>query len=128
MKKLIFCLQFLLFVSLALAQPTTQLIKVIVAPDHDDWTYKIGEKVTFSVTVLKWGNPVKNTKIVYQIGPEKFETKKDSSVLKDGIIKLDGGTMTTSGFLRCTVTAKVDGKEYRSLATAAFEQIGRAHV
>ena len=121
MKKLIFCLQFLLFTSLAFAQPTTQLIKVIVAPDHDDWTYKIGEKVTFSVTILKWGNPLKNTKITYQIGPEKFETKKDSSVLKDGTIKLDGGTMTTSGFLRCTVIAKVDGKEYRSLATAAFE-------
>jgi hypothetical protein len=121
MKKLVYILSFLLVSSLAFAQPTTQMIKVIVAPDHEDWTYKIGEKVTFSVTVLKWGNPLKNTKITYLIGPERFETKKDSAFLKDGAIKLDGGTMTTSGFLRCTIIAKVDGKEYRNLATAAFE-------
>ena len=121
MKKLVYIFSFLLVSSITFAQPATQMIKVMVAPDHDDWTYKIGEKVTFSVTVLKWGNPLKNTKITYQIGPEKFETKKDSATLKDGMIKLDGGTMTTSGFLRCTVIAKVDGKEYRNLATAAFE-------
>jgi cephalosporin-C deacetylase len=121
MKKLVFLLSFLLFSTFVFAQPAERMIKVIVAPDHDDWTYKIGEKVTFSVTVLKWGNPLKNTKITYQIGPEKFETKKDSSILKDGTIKLDGGTMTNQGFLRCTVIAKVDGKEYRNLATAAFE-------
>ncbi len=121
MKKLIFCLNFLLFTSLAFAQPATQIIKVIVAPEHEDWTYKIGEKVNFTVTILKWGNPLKNTKIVYKIGPEKFETKTDSTILQNGTTKLDGGTMTTSGFLRCTVIAKVDGKEYRNLATAAFE-------
>ena len=121
MKKLVYVLSFLLLSHLAFAQPATQMIKVIVAADHDDWTYKIGEKVTFSVSVLKWGNPLKNTKIVYKIGPERFETKNDSTVLANGTIKLDGGTMTTSGFLRCTVIAKVDGKEYRSLATAAFE-------
>lgn len=121
MKKLFFLLSFLHLSTFVFAQPTERMIKVIIAPDHDDWIYKIGEKVTFSVTILKWGNPLKNTKIIYQIGPEKFEIKKDSSILKDGTIKLDGGTMTTSGFLRCTVIAKVEGKEYRNLATAAFE-------
>ena len=33
------------------AQPGEQLVKVVVAPDHGDWTYKVGEKVTFTVTV-----------------------------------------------------------------------------
>ena len=121
MKKLAFIWVFILFTTLSFAQPVERLVKVIVAPEHDDWTYKIGEPVKFSVTVLKYGNPLKNVKIVYQIGPEKFETRKDSTILKDGIIKLDGGTMNTAGFLRCTVIAKVDGKEYRNLATAAFE-------
>jgi hypothetical protein len=55
------------------AQPGEQLIKVIVAPDHSDWTYKVGEKVNFTVTVLRFGNPVKNAKIVYEYGPEKLE-------------------------------------------------------
>ncbi len=121
MKKFVFTLCVLLLNVVAFAQPTERMVKVIVAPDHEDWTYKIGEKVTFTVTVLKWGNPIKNTKIVYQLGPEKFESKKDSTILQNGITKLDGGTMTTAGFLRCIVVAKVDGKEYRNLATAAFE-------
>ena len=89
MKKLVYILSFLLVSSLAFAQPTTQMIKVIVAPDHEDWTYKIGEKVTFSVTVLKWGNPLKNTKITYLIGPERFETKKDSAFLKCSKCKIN---------------------------------------
>ncbi|WP_337043394.1 acetylxylan esterase [Emticicia sp. 17c] len=121
MKKSLLILGLSLCAALTFAQPTERLIKVIVAPEHDDWTYKLGEPVKFAVTVLKYGNPLKNVKIVYQIGPEKFETRKDSTILKEGIIKLDAGTMNTPGFLRCTVIAKVDGKEYRNLATAAFE-------
>lgn len=112
---------FVLLTNLAVAQPAERMIKVVVAPDHDDWVYKVGEKVTFSVAVLKNGNLLKNTKISYLTGPEKFETKQDSLLLKDGSGKLEGGTMTTPGFLRCTIVAKVDGKEYRNLATAAFD-------
>ena len=53
------------------AQPVEQFVKIIVAPDHPDWTYKTGEPVKFSVTVLKDGNPVKNAVIKYEVGPEK---------------------------------------------------------
>jgi cephalosporin-C deacetylase len=121
--KLPYLFLFILCTSLqAFAQPAERLIKVIVAPDRDDWTYKIGQNVKFNVMVLKNGNLLKNTKISYEIGPEKMTpTQKDSTVLKDGSISLNGGTMNTSGFLRCIVTAKVDGKEYRNLATAGFE-------
>ena len=121
MRKIYLMLGLFLMTGLAFAQPSERLIKVIVAPEHEDWSYKLGEPVKFTVTVLKYGNPLKNVKISYQIGPEKFETKKDTTILKDGIIKLDGGTMNIPGFLRCIVIAKVDGKEYRNLATAAFE-------
>ncbi len=121
MKKIFLALSLLFSAIIAFAQPAEKMIKVIVAPDHEDWTYKLGEKVSFSVMVLKNGNLLKNAKIVYQLGAEKFETKKDSTVLKEGNLKIDGGTMTTAGFLRCTVIAKIDGKEYRNLATAAFE-------
>ena len=76
MKKLVYILSFLLVSSLAFAQPATQMIKVMVAPDHDDWTYKIGEKVTFSVTVLKWGNPLKNTKITYDLTHQQLNYLK----------------------------------------------------
>ena len=41
------------------AQPVEQMVKVIVAPDHPDWLYKVGENVKFTISVLRFGNPVK---------------------------------------------------------------------
>ncbi|RPE07959.1 acetylxylan esterase [Chitinophaga lutea] len=107
--------------STAWAQPVEQLIKVIVAPDHTDWIYRIGEKAKFTVTVLENGNPVKDAKISYEVGPEKLKPAvQQTAVLKDGTLVIDGGTMQTPGFLRCAVTAEVKGKTYRRLATAGF--------
>jgi cephalosporin-C deacetylase-like acetyl esterase len=104
-----------------MAQPVEQLIKVIVAPDHSDWTYRTGEKVKFSVSILENGNPVKDAKISYEVGPEKMKpVLQQTTVLKNGAIVIDGGTMNTPGFLRCAVTAEVKGKTYRRLATAGF--------
>jgi cephalosporin-C deacetylase-like acetyl esterase len=99
-------------------------VKVVVAPDHADWLYKTGENVKFSISVLQYGNPVKNAVIRYSIAPEKMEAiKKDSLVLPNGVLSVDGGTMSTPGFLRCTVTAFIDGKEYTKLATAGFDPL-----
>ena len=108
----------LLFLALTLhhfllAQPIEQRIKVVVAPDHSDWTYKANEKVKFTISVLKDGNPLKNAWIKYQVGPEKMEpVKKDSTVLATGTTSIDGGSLKTGGFLRCVVIAKVEGKNY----------------
>jgi cephalosporin-C deacetylase-like acetyl esterase len=125
MKKfsLIICLA-LVFINCLSAQPTEQMVKVVVAPDHADWLYKTGENVKFSISVLQYGNPVKNAVIRYSIAPEKMEAiKKDSLVLPNGVLSVDGGTMSTPGFLRCTVTAFIDGKEYTKLATAGFDPL-----
>lgn len=106
------------------AQPTEKLVKVIVAPDHEDWTYKPGEKVKFTITVLHNGNPVQDAQVRYEIGPEKMEpTKKESTKLGKGITTVEGGTLKTPGFLRCIAIATVDGKEYRGLATAGFDPL-----
>jgi cephalosporin-C deacetylase len=106
------------------SQPRERIIKVTVGPDHSDWLYKPGETVKFSISVVKDGNPVKNVRIRYEIGPEKMEpSKKDSLNLPNGVLVVDGGTMKSPGFLRCTVTAKVDGKEYNKMATAGFDPL-----
>lgn len=107
--------------NLTFAQPIEKYIKVIVAADHTDWSYKVGEKAKFTVSVLQNGNPIKNVKIRYEIGPEKMEpTKKETITLATGSQTLEAGTMTTAGFLRCVAIAEIDGKEYRNLATAGF--------
>ncbi|WP_247234995.1 acetylxylan esterase [Telluribacter sp. SYSU D00476] len=111
-----------LYLAPLLAQPVERFVKVLVAPDHTDWTYRTGEKAKFTVSVLQNGNPVKNAVVKYEIGPEKMPaTTKETKTLTNGSLILDGGTLKTPGFLRCVAVAEVDGIEYRGLATAGFE-------
>jgi cephalosporin-C deacetylase-like acetyl esterase len=107
--------------SVALGQPTEKIIKVAVAADHANWNYQVGEKVNFTITVTKNGSLVPNASVRYEIGPEKQDpTQKKTEIAASGSIKVDGGTLTKAGFLRCIAIAEVDGKEYRNLATAGF--------
>jgi len=104
-----------------MSQPAISLIKVIVSPDHKDWTYKVNETARFSVQVLKYGNPVENVTIDYETGPETLpDIKKEGVVLKNGKTEFSG-TMKVPGFYRVRVWAVVDGKKYEGLATAGFE-------
>jgi cephalosporin-C deacetylase-like acetyl esterase len=111
----------ILFTASVFSQSNTGLIKVIVSPDHKDWTYKLNEKAKFSVQVLKYGNLVENVAIDYETGPEALpDVRKEAVILKDGITELSG-TMKVPGFFRVRVWAVVDGKRYEGLATAGFE-------
>lgn len=111
-----------LYLNTALAQPVERYVKVIVAPDRADWTYKPGDKVKFTINVLKSGNLVQNASVRYEIGPEKMPpTIKESKTLPNGTLTIDGGTMKSSGFLRCIANATIDGEEYRGLGTAGFD-------
>lgn len=117
-------LQCVILISLsltALSQSNTGLIKVIIAPDHKDWTYKINEEAKFSVQVLQYGNLLENVTIDYEAGPEALpDVKKEGVVLKTGKTEFTG-TMKVPGFYRVRVWAIVDGRRYEGLATAGFE-------
>ncbi|MCK9410793.1 MAG: hypothetical protein M0Q53_00735 [Prolixibacteraceae bacterium] len=127
-KKLTLSLFYLFFLSfhILVGQPVEKLIKIFVVPDHANWVYQLGETARFSVTVMKNSQPIQNVKIKYEVGPEMMAPiPKDSVILKDGQFRIEGGTMKESGFLRCKVSAIVEGVRYENLATAAFvpEQI-----
>ena len=94
-------------------------IQVLVQPDHQDWTYKTGEKATFAVSVLKSGTLLNNVSIDIAAGPEMYQDVKKTIVLKDGTFTLTG-TMKQPGFYRVDVTAHVGGKEYIGACGAAF--------
>jgi cephalosporin-C deacetylase len=113
---------FLILISLnALSQSNTGLIKVIIAPDHTDWTYKTNEQARFSVQVLKYGNLMEYVTIDYETGPEALpDVKKEGVVLKTGKTEFTG-TMKVPGFYRVRVWAVVEGKRYEGIATAGFE-------
>ena len=101
------------------AQIRGSSIQVVVQPDHQDWTYKAGEKAGFVVLVLKSGTLLDNVSIDLAAGPEMYQDVKKSMTLKDGTYKLTG-TMSQPGFYRVDVTAHVDGKDYRGACGAAF--------
>lgn len=104
-----------------LAQSNIGLVKVIIAPDHKDWIYKVGEQAKFSVQVLKYGNLLENVTVDYEAGPEMIpDIRKEGIILKNGKTELTG-TMKTPGFYRVRVWAVVDGRRYEGLATAGFE-------
>lgn len=106
------------------AQPQEQFIKVVVAPDHTNWEYRLGEPVKFTVSVLQNGNLLRNTVVRYELGPEKMPaTKKDSLMVAAGTLTVESAGMKTAGFLRLIAYAIVNGKQYRGLATAGFEPI-----
>ncbi|MDD4514720.1 acetylxylan esterase [Massilibacteroides sp.] len=102
------------------AQPGEKLIKVVVAPNHADWVYKTGEKVSFDITVTKNSIPMKGVEIRYEVSEDMMDPlKSETKTLDKGTFTVNAGSMKKPGFLRCRVWAKYDGKEYPGLATAA---------
>jgi cephalosporin-C deacetylase-like acetyl esterase len=95
-------------------------VKVMVAPDHRDWTYAPGEHVSFSVSVLADSEPIDGASVTYSVGPDMFPGDKKTVPVPLTGLTIDGGTLTEPGFLRCIVTTQVAGRSYRGLATAAF--------
>jgi len=103
------------------AQPSEQFIKVIVAPDHENWEYKLNEPVKFTITILQNGNPIKNIPVRYELGPEKMSVfQKDSVLLTASTLTVKSPGMKEPGFLRLIAYAYINGKQYKGLATAGF--------
>lgn len=104
------------------AQPPEKFIKIIVAPDHTDWVYKLNEKASFKVSVTQSGEPVAVTNVRYAVMPEKMPKEKTGTLsLNNGTATLEAGSMKQPGFLRVEVEADYNGKTYKGIGTAAFE-------
>ena len=64
------------------AQVRGNNIVVTVIPDHKDWTYRKGEKISFEVKVLQSSTLLDNVQIDYEMGPELYPDVKKSELLK----------------------------------------------
>lgn len=94
-------------------------IQVRIAPDRRDWTYRPGEPVKFRIMVTADNTPVDNAVVTYSVGPEMMPAEKRTApVPPDGLV-VDGGTLTTGGFIRCKASAEFAGRTYLGVATAA---------
>jgi cephalosporin-C deacetylase len=106
------------------AQPAPAPIKLVdfvLTPDHSDWKYKVDEIAVVEVTVLKFGVPVKNVSIDYEIGPEMLmPDKKGSLLLESGKGTIEIGTSKQPGFRRLVVRTLIDGASYSGEIKLAF--------
>jgi cephalosporin-C deacetylase-like acetyl esterase len=119
----VFCLICLICLSTgSFAQISKQYLEISVSPEKKDWLYKVGEKVTFQVSVTQSGRPVAVENVRFAVKEEKMQSLQEGPlVLKEGKALISSQGMKTPGFLRCEVFATIDGKEYRGLGTAAIE-------
>ncbi len=121
MKHFLICIIALLtFGQVTHAQIRGNEIRVVVSPDHTDWTYELNEPCRFTVQVFKAQNLLEGAVIDYAIGPEMYPTEtKEQVVLKTGKLELKG-KMSQPGFFQCKVKAHVEGRTYEGLAKAAY--------
>ena len=95
-------------------------IQLRVAPDHRDWTYRLGEAAKFRLMVTADNTPVDNATITYSVGPDLMPAEKKTAVVPlDGLV-VDGGTLKEGGFIRLKASVEIAGKIYEGKATAAF--------
>lgn len=95
-------------------------LELNVAPDRAGWTYEPGEPVKFRVR-LGWDQqPIGGAEIRYRVGPEMTEAEERTAIVPLDGLEIDGGTLADPGFIRCVVTATIDGRTTRSTATAGF--------
>lgn len=93
----------------------------VTVPDHADWLYKTGENPTIDVQLYKYGMPVDNAKVTYEIGGDMMPADSKGEVtLKNGRASVKMGTMKTPGFRDLRLSADVDGKVYKHHIKVGF--------
>ena len=91
-----------------------------VLPDHADWTYPPGGAASFRISFDVKPYPAGGVPVKYRLGPEMREgAETDAIVSAEGLV-LPVTPPSEPGFIRCIVTATVDGKSLRELTTAGF--------
>lgn len=106
--------------SLAFGQIKGNEIRVVVSPDHTNWTYVCGEQCRFTIQVFKAQNLLENVTIDYELGPEFYPIEKKSGiVLKEGKLTVKGD-MNEPGFFCCKVKAHVGKYTYEGIANVAY--------
>lgn len=95
-------------------------LQITLAPDRPDWTYAPGEPARFRVRLAWDHHPVGGVAIRYRVGPEMLDAPEREAIVPPEGLDIDGGTLREPGFIRCAVTATLDGKTTRAVATAGF--------
>ncbi|MDB5191632.1 MAG: hypothetical protein JWQ96_1195, partial [Segetibacter sp.] len=112
---------FLLGDVIAQSPAPIKYVDFVLTPNHDDWNYDVNENANVQVSVLKFGVPIKNVSIDYEVGPEMLPAdKKGSLVLPNGETNIDIGTSKQPGFRQLKIKTSIDGKVYNGEIKVAY--------
>lgn len=100
------------------AQARAAAVKVVVVPERAGWTYALGEPVRFKVAVNADGQLLTGVPVTYKVGLEMLPAEEHTATLPADSLVIEGGKLTEPGFIRCIVTARVEGQTYRGVGTA----------
>lgn len=97
------------------------LVEIEIVPNHPDWTYEVGEAVECSVRVVRAGVALTDVVLSYAISPEKCSPIiTDTVLMSNEVLRISCGTMSNPGFMTCSCSVEVEGREYRNYINVAF--------
>lgn len=97
------------------------LVEIEIVPNRADWTYEVGENVEFAVRVVEANCALTDVVLSYAISPEKCAPViSDTVLMTDTVLRVQGGTMDTPGFMTCACSVEVGGKVYENYINVAF--------
>ena len=53
-----------------------KLIEFVLTPDAADWNYKVNQNAAVQVSVFRYGVPMKDATVTYEMGPEMLPAEK----------------------------------------------------
>ncbi|TDH29364.1 acetylxylan esterase [Segetibacter sp. 3557_3] len=99
-----------------------RLVQFVITPNSADWNYRLNESATAKISVLKFGVPIKNVIVSYEVGPEMLPPdKKQTITLKEGTGEIAIGTKAVPGFRQLVVRTNINGRAYSDQVKVAFE-------
>lgn len=123
MKKIVAIVATLVACITALAQPAKEFVTVYAEPDHQDWTYKVGETAKVKLYAVCQNVILKNIEIEYSYGPEKLDYTFTGKVKTDAegfaTVKVPGAK--APGFITVYPTVQYQGIKYSGRVNLAFE-------
>ena len=105
------------------AQAAYPELPLKVSLDRPDWTYRAGEHAIFRISIDKKPYPREGIRIRYRLGPDMLEGPERSAVVPEDGLLLAAPGGDKPGFVRCIVSASIDGKAVEAATTAAFSPL-----
>ncbi|MGN6827062.1 acetylxylan esterase [Paucibacter sp. M5-1] len=91
-----------------------------VKPDRANWIYPLGAPASFRIAFDLSPYPAGGVPIRYRLGPDMREGAELEAIVPAEGLNLHIAAQKVPGFVRCLVSAQLDGRTLTALATAGF--------